>query len=62
MSERKLASDLKILVTAYLPHIESLSAVEALVLSQCAIYVEMDEAIQENVANMQKKEEGHDLG
>lgn len=59
MPERNFADDLKVLVVAYLPLIETLSPVQALVLSQNALYLEMNEAIQFETT---RKEEGHDLG
>lgn len=56
MPERNFTEDLKILVTAYLPTIANLRPVEQLVVAQCALYLEMNEAY------VDKKEEGHDLG
>lgn len=57
-SNRSFTEDLTVLVKAYLPYIEQITPVEALVLSQNALFLEMKEAMQFN----QKKEEGHDLG
>lgn len=55
---RNFTEDLTVLVKAYLSHIEQVTPVEALVLSQCALFLEMKEALQFD----KKKEEGHDLG
>lgn len=51
MPERSFTEDLKVLVTAYLPLMESLKPVEKLVLAQTAIYLEMDEAMIQSAAD-----------
>lgn len=58
MVDRNFTEDLKVLVVAYLPHIEKITSVEALVLSQCALYLEMDEAMHES----QKEIKQDDIG
>lgn len=58
MPEHNFTDDLRVLVTAYLPIIETLKPVEKLVLAQTAVYLEMDEAMKGN----SNKEERHDLG